>query len=134
MIYGSKLNCHITWLACIRGKDKMPALDKNSNLYAATERVAAICKVNKMNLSADAVAAIIVETVVNEITDKAMAAKQNCEGLDWLMDEPQKKARAEVAAVIAKCVTAAKNYQNSYAAPSRLMEKAETVTADVEFV
>ncbi len=111
----------------------MPALDKTTNLYAATERVATICKANKMNLSADAVAAIIVETVLNEVCDRASAAKQNCEAIEWFNDVPQKKARSEVATSISKCVTAAKNYQNSYAAPSGLMEKAETVTADVEF-
>ena len=119
----------------------MPALDKTTNLYAATERVATICKANKMNLSADAVAAIIVETVVNEINDKFYEAKPKAldgteisNPLDWITMETAKKARAEVAAAIAKCVTAAKNYQNSYAAPSGLMDKAETVSADVEFV
>lgn len=103
----------------------MPALVKETNLFAAMERVSAVCKANKINLNADAVAAAVVETIVNEITDKAMAAKQNCEGLDWFMDEPQRKLRSEVAQSIKLCFTAPKNYQNSYLYPSGLMDKIE---------
>lgn len=119
----------------------MPALDKNTNLYAAVERVAAICKANRINLTAEAMAAAIVETVLNDCIDLAGAANkaatekgESFDAASWAMEDGQKAVRKQMASNISKCITASKNFQNSYAHPSGLMDKAVSDSASVEFV
>ena len=110
----------------------MPILDKTSNLYGAFERICPILKQHKMNASADAVAAAIVETVLRDALDKTTG--QPTEAIEWLLEPEQKETRKQIADEIKICVTAAKNLQNSYLHPSGLMDKAEGEKSSVDFV
>lgn len=84
-----------------------------------------------MNASAEAVAAAIVESVANDIADKAVGQNTDC--IAWLMGDEQKQVRKQIATNIKICITAAKNLQNSYLQPSGLMDKAESADSTVEF-
>ena len=91
----------------------MPALNKASNLY---ERFEVICQqINgKRNLSQKDVATAVVLTVLNEIADSGKDIEF------WLGDEG-KQLRVTLRDNVQPTFTAAKNYQNSYLAPSGLM-------------
>lgn len=110
----------------------MPALDKATNLYAAFERVCPILKQHNLNATTDAVAAVIIETVLNDLADNAVG--QNTDLVAWAMEPEQRELRKKLANGIKCCVTAAKNVQNSYLHPSGLMPKVESQESGVEFV
>jgi len=114
----------------------MPKLEKTNELYAQFERICPHIK-GKRNLSAKDVATAIVNAVAGEIALAASSAKepQNCEALDWFMDDKQRELRIKIRDLIQPCITAAKNYQNSYLVDSGLMPKVESVKeAGADFV
>lgn len=105
-------------------------LAKDSNLYAAFERICPHIR-GKRNLSAKDVATAIVLSVLNDARDEISKAGKDYSGLDWLIDEAaQQPLRAELRNTIQPCVTAAKNYHLSALVPCGLMDKPVTVSGD----
>lgn len=108
----------------------MPALDKGTNLYEQFERVCAILKENGENLNARALAAVIIPAIANDIidasADASKAARDRHEPFDavsWFMESEQKAVRGKIAAQYGRFFTAPNNVQNTWLAPSGLMDK-----------
>lgn len=105
-------------------------LAKDSNLYAAFERICPHIR-GKRNLSARDVATAITLSVLNDARDEIAKAGKDYSGLDWLIDEDaQKPVRAKIRDVIQPGITAAKNFQLSNLVPAGLMDKPVSVAGD----
>lgn len=91
----------------------MPKITNSTIIKHATPICKALQNAGK-NWTAEASAAVVVKTVLEEM------------GCTTELKEDSRADRAAVIAIIMPFFTAAKNYQNSYLAPSELMPKVET--------
>jgi len=103
----------------------MPKMNTATNLYEQFERICPALKAQGRNLPAAAVAAAIVNAVLEDAKDAIAAKGLSIEGLEFLTGNEGKATRAKIQAEITPCITASKNYQNSYLAPSGLLPKIE---------
>jgi hypothetical protein len=134
----------------------MPKIEKASALYEHTEELISALHLKDFagksegNLTSAMTSSIMVKTVISEliatgksIPDKSTTEETNPllappEVLDWLeaMLEPAAKAaRTQIRLAVMPLATAAKNFQDSYCAPSELLHKSklDDGTAQAEF-
>jgi hypothetical protein len=132
----------------------MPIIQKTTALYEHTEALIAALKLKDFagksegNLTAAMVASVVTKTFISELMNTASpnpgkdGTEQNphsnpaaVEWLESLLEESAKAERSRIRAVIQPCITAAKNYQDSYCQPSGLLHKSklEGGAAQAEF-
>ena len=115
----------------------MPKLENTTNMFASFERICPILKEKGSNLTSKAVATAVMESVLLDANDAFFGSKDEKKGsnpIDWLMLDGQKELRIKIRDAIMPCITAAKNYQNSYLEPSGLMPKVVGSMDKSEFV
>ena len=113
-------------------KDKtMAEMKKDSNYYAAFERICPMLRAADLNLTTDAACAGIGEAFVNTIIDELAKAEKPIDGLEWLMsgEAGAKEVRIEIFQTLKGWHQACNNLQNTYLAPAGLMPKVETKAA-----
>ena len=104
----------------------MPKLNEASSLYKETKRVADFIR-GKRNLAADDTATIALRFVLREMSEGKLSA-------DELLSDDMKKERQDMVSELRCLMTASKNFQNSYCAPSELLPKVEgTDKGEAEF-
>ena len=109
----------------------MAELKKDSNLYAAFERICPMLRASGLNLTSDAACAGIGEAYINTIIDELAKAGKPIDGLEWLMSgEPgAKDVRIAIFSSLKGWHQACNNLQNTYLAPARLMPEVSTKKA-----
>ena len=107
--------------------NKMPALEKTSNIYERCEAICAVLKPQGANWTQNYSATACLLTVLNEVADSGKSIEEllGDEGKEW-----RKKIRDEITPFF----TAANNYQNTYLEPSGLLHKNTVQKKTEEFV